>query len=81
VLNRADSKVGMTQEDVSAIVGRSPDIQLPSHRDIARSVNEGKPIVMTRPRSDVARAFRSLADLYAGTPAPKGNVLKRRRKG
>jgi pilus assembly protein CpaE len=81
VLNRADSKVGVSQEDVSAIVGCPADVQVPSHRDIARSVNEGKPIVMSRPKSDVARAFRSLANLYAGTPATKSTVLKRRRKG
>jgi len=79
VLNRADSKVGVTQDDVTAIVGRSPDILVPSHRDIARSVNEGKPVVQSRPRSDVARAFRTLADHYVGKPAAKSSVLKRRR--
>jgi pilus assembly protein CpaE len=79
VLNRADSKVGVTQDDVAAIVGRSADILVPSHRDIARSVNEGKPVVQARPRSDVARAFRTLADHYAGRPAAKSSVLKRRR--
>jgi len=79
VLNRADSKVGVTQEDVTAIVGRSADILVPSHRDIARSVNEGKPVVQNRPRSEVARAFRTLAHHYAGKPAAKTSVLKRRR--
>ena len=81
VLNRADSKVGVTQDDVAAIVGRSADILVPSHRDIARSVNEGKPVVAARPRSDVARAFRTLADHYAGTPAAKSSLRKRRRNG
>ena len=79
VLNRADSKVGVTHEDVTAIVGRSADILVPSHRDIARSVNEGKPVVRARPKSDVARAFRTLADHYAGGPAVKSGALKRRR--
>ena len=79
VLNRADSKVGVTQDDVTAIIGRSADILVPSHRDIARSVNEGKPVVQARPRSDVARAFRTLADHYAGRSAAKSSVLKRRR--
>src|SRR3954468_102897 len=41
VLNRADSKVGVTQEDVVAVIGRQPDVLVPSHRDVARSVNEG----------------------------------------
>jgi len=82
VLNRADSKVGVTQEDVTAIVGRSADVLVPSHRDIARSVNEGQPVVRARPRSEPAKAFRALAELYIGRPAAaKGGVLKRRRNG
>jgi pilus assembly protein CpaE len=80
VLNRADSKVGVDQEDVAAIVGRPADIFVPSHRDIARSVNEGKPVVRARPRSEPARAFRTLANRYAGQPVAKSSVLKRRRK-
>jgi pilus assembly protein CpaE len=64
VLNRADTRVGITRDDVQAIVGRVPDILVPSHRDIPRTVNEGLPITASDPRSDAARAFRSLASLY-----------------
>jgi pilus assembly protein CpaE len=64
VLNRADSHVGISYDDVLAIVGRPPDVMVPSNRDIARSINEGKPIVLSERRSDAARAFRSLADIY-----------------
>jgi pilus assembly protein CpaE len=64
VLNRADSRVGITPADVTEIVGRTPDILVPSARDITRSVNEGIPIVQAQPRSEAARAFRSLAALY-----------------
>jgi pilus assembly protein CpaE len=81
VLNRADTSVGVTQDDVAAIVGRRPDVLVPSHRDVVRSINEGAPIVRSRPRSDVARAFRSLAAGYLGTPAPRGRRLSLRRKG
>jgi pilus assembly protein CpaE len=75
VLNRADSRVGITPNDVSTIVGRSPDVFIPSDREIPRSINEGTPIVAARPTSGAAKAFRSLADRYAKTPvsqpAPK----------
>ena len=71
VLNRADSRVGITPDDVSTIVGRGPDISIPSDREIPRSVNEGTPIVATRQQSGAAKAFRALADRYAKTPAPK----------
>jgi pilus assembly protein CpaE len=64
VLNRADSRVGISTDDVAAIVGRTPDVSIPSDRDVPRSVNEGKPIVLTKSKSDAAKAFRSLAAMY-----------------
>jgi len=82
VLNRADSRVGITPADVAEIVGRTPDILVPSARDVTRSVNEGIPIVQAQPRSEAARAFRSLAALYGrsenGNAPSKG---RRRRLG
>jgi pilus assembly protein CpaE len=71
VLNRADSRVGITPDDVATIIGRAPDVSVPSDREIPRSVNEGTPIVATKPSSGAAKAFRSLADRYAKAPAPK----------
>ncbi len=65
VLNRADSRVGITDDDVAAIVGRAPQIRIPSDRAIPRSVNEGAPIVLAQPRTEAARAFRQLAALVA----------------
>ena len=64
VLNRADSRVGITRDDAATIIGREPDVLVPSSRDVARSVNESAPIAMTQPRSDAGRAFRSLAALF-----------------
>lgn len=63
VFNRANTNVGIEREDVLAILGRDVDVLIPSHRDIARSVNQGTPIVLDT-ASDAARAFRSLAGLY-----------------
>ena len=71
VLNRADSRVGITPDDVSTIVGRVPEVSIPSDREIPRSINEGTPIVAARQSSGAAKAFRNLADRYAKTPAPK----------
>jgi pilus assembly protein CpaE len=64
VLNRADSHVGLAHEDVRAIVGREPEVLVPSHRDIARTSNMGTPIVLEARRSEAAKAFRSLAEIY-----------------
>ena len=83
VLNRADTNVGVTQEDVFAVLGRRPDVLVPSHRDVARSVNEGSPVVASRPRSEAARAFTALAAAYIGPVSGAGSQRRRlgRRKG
>jgi pilus assembly protein CpaE len=83
LLNRADTDVGVTQEDVRQVLGRAPDILVPSTRDVVRSINEGRPVSLSRPRSDAARAFQSLAALYLGTPVaePKSLRTRLRRKG
>jgi pilus assembly protein CpaE len=80
VLNRADSRVGITTADVAEIVGRSPDVLVPSARDVTRSVNQGIPIVQAQPRSEAARAFRSLAALYGRGDDGKASSNGRRRR-
>jgi pilus assembly protein CpaE len=79
VLNRADSRVGITRDDAATIIGRPPDILVPSSRDIARSVNESMPIAMAQPRSEAGRAFRSLAALYDRRESTNGAAPHGRR--
>jgi pilus assembly protein CpaE len=66
LLNRAHSRVGISQSDVEAVLGRTPDVFIPSDREIPRTVNEGIPIVVARPQSEPAEAFGRLTDLLAG---------------
>jgi pilus assembly protein CpaE len=83
VLNRADSRVGITSDDVVAIVGRPPDVLVPSDREIPRSINEGSPIVVSRSRSDAAKAFRALAQMYelrVEEPKKNGGFSLRRKR-
>jgi pilus assembly protein CpaE len=68
VLNRADSRVGITREDVISIVGKAPDVSVPSDRDIPVALNEGLPIVLANERSEAARAFRGLAQMFLEEP-------------
>jgi pilus assembly protein CpaE len=77
VLNRADSRVGITHDDVLSIIGRKPDVLVPSDRDIPRSVNQGTPIVVAKARSDAAKAFRSLAALYEVRDGAKNGNRRR----
>jgi pilus assembly protein CpaE len=84
LLNRADSRVGISQDEVAAIVGRVPDVLVPSDRDIPRMLNEGMPIVSAKSDSEAAQAFRSLGNLYLATEASangskRSGFLRRKR--
>ena len=84
LLNRADTRVGITRDDVLAILGRAPDVTVPSDRDIPRSVNEGMPITLAKPRSEASKAFRALAETYVPRKSHTNNGRRRvfaRRKG
>jgi MinD-like ATPase involved in chromosome partitioning or flagellar assembly len=48
----------------------SVDVQIPSSRQVPLSVNEGRPMVFSRPRSTVSRRIGELAErLTSATPA------------
>lgn len=70
VLNRAHSRVGISVNDVIAVLGREPDIFVPSDREISLAVNEGVPIVSAKPDSEASAAFRGLAGMYAEAHGP-----------
>jgi pilus assembly protein CpaE len=77
VLNRADSKVGISPQDVVAIIGREPSVLVPSDREVTRSVNRGEPIALASRRSPAARAFHALAAMYI---ADEGEPEDKRRR-
>jgi pilus assembly protein CpaE len=80
VLNRADTSVGISHADVVAILGRAPDVLIPSQRDVVRWLNAGEPIVLASKRSEPAKAFRALADLAAADRVPVETSNGRRRR-
>ena len=69
VLNRADTNVGITDDDVTMILGRRPDVFVPSDRAVPRAITDGQPIVTAEERSGPAKAFISLANLYLADAA------------
>jgi pilus assembly protein CpaE len=64
VLNRADTSVGIAMGDVERLLGRRPDVLVPSDRAIPTAITEGRTIVAAEPHSAAARAFASLAQRY-----------------
>jgi pilus assembly protein CpaE len=82
ILNRADTSVGISQGDVEQLLGRRPDVLVPSDRTIPRALTAGHTIVDAEPRSAASRAFLSLAEMYARTMVPAAaaspDVVRRR---
>lgn len=64
VLNRADTNVGISERDVQDVLGKTPDVLVPSDRAIPRSITEGRAIIQAEPRSGAARSLSKLADHY-----------------
>lgn len=84
VLNRADSKVGLSPQDVERATKVRVDALVPSSRLVPASLNRGVPVVSSEPRSPIARSVASLAGTLAAAPAsasttnaPKRRLLRR----
>jgi pilus assembly protein CpaE len=69
VFNRADSQVGLTDQDVEGAVGAHLSVHLPSSRDVPVSVNKGVPLALDNPSHPVSLAIRQLANRCAGVTA------------
>jgi pilus assembly protein CpaE len=81
VLNRADSKVGIEASDVEKVLKIKVDALVPSSRLVPASLNDGKPVLLAEPKSDVARSIQSFADQLFGEFSTRRNGPKRRRFG
>jgi pilus assembly protein CpaE len=69
LLNRANTNVGVEQQDILAVLGRDVDAFVPSHRDVTRTMNQGQAIALRRGAS-AGRAFRALAEVYVEEGGP-----------
>ncbi|HVC71459.1 MAG TPA: AAA family ATPase [Acidimicrobiales bacterium] len=70
VLNRANTRVGLSEADAERAVQLKVDAALPSDILVAESVNRGVPVVISSPRSKFAKSIDDLATvLMASAPA------------
>ena len=69
VLNRADSKVGLTIREVEKSLGTEIDATLPSSREVPFAINQGVPVVLSRPKAPVSKALVDLLESVRPTPA------------
>ncbi|NNJ46775.1 MAG: AAA family ATPase, partial [Acidimicrobiia bacterium] len=65
ILNRADSRVGVTADDASAVVGMPVAVAIPSARDVPLSMNQGIPVIEAAPRTQVARRYLEAAAIFS----------------
>ncbi len=78
ILNRADSKVGLDPSDAEDVMEMKIACSIPSSREIPFSLNLGTPVVLSEPKSAVAKQLRSVADLFSPVQAEKSRKGWRR---
>ncbi len=66
VLNRSDSKAKLETKEIEAALRMEISASVPSAGSVAASVNEGRPVVETDPKSKVSKGFESVAEMIAG---------------
>ncbi len=84
VVNRSDSKVGLSSADVESVVRSHISAAVPSSRAVPISINKGTPIVIATPNHPVSQAITRLARerlLSQPVPARKKPFAGRRGAG
>ncbi|KQZ67286.1 AAA family ATPase [Nocardioides sp. Root151] len=83
VLNRADSKVGLSAKEFEETLGVDATISLPSSRDVLAAVNRGEAIVRSNSGHQISKTLAGFAgQLYAdAAPAPPQESAGGSRRG
>lgn len=66
VLNRSDSRVGLTPTDFEDVIGASIVVNLPSSRSVPDSMNRGQTLFRSEPRHAFSKSISTLARTEAG---------------
>jgi pilus assembly protein CpaE len=74
VLNRADSKVGLSVSEVEKTLHVPISVRVPSSRAVPASINRGVPIVLEEPSHPVSQSLRQFAERDLLTGPPNGRV-------
>jgi pilus assembly protein CpaE len=72
ILNRCDSRVGLTPQDVEDAIGIGISTRLPSSKDLPSALNSGVALSLERPRHPFSKAMRTLAEMEAVVPSMAG---------
>lgn len=81
VLNRSNAKARLDDKEIEGALKMSIAAAIPSDGAVAASMNEGRPVVESAPKSRVAKGFESVAELIVGpVPEPGSGKSFLRRK-
>jgi len=64
IINRANTKVGITTEEIESTLMRKIDIAIPSDRLVPLTINQGNPIINGHPKSAVSKSINRLTKLF-----------------
>jgi pilus assembly protein CpaE len=81
LLNRSDSKVGLSVHDVEKTLKTSIACELPSSRAVPASINRGVPIALDEPGHPVSQALRKFAEAKIVVRAAVPQSLRSDRRG
>ncbi|MBK5266125.1 MAG: AAA family ATPase [Acidimicrobiia bacterium] len=80
VLNRSNSRARLDEGEIERSLKMKISASIPSDGLVPASVNEGRPVVLSAPRSKVAKGFESVAALILGEVAESAKTSKKRWK-
>ncbi|GAA3604185.1 AAA family ATPase [Agrococcus terreus] len=72
VLNFADPRSGLSEQDVEATIRSRVDFAIPFSRAVTASLNVGEPLLTRSPRDPVAKQLKKLLGYYAGVGSRRG---------
>jgi pilus assembly protein CpaE len=80
VLNRSNARARLDDREIEGALKSQIQARIPSDGDVAASVNEGRPVVESQPKSKVAKGFGEVFELVTGhkVEAASGGGLFRR---
>ncbi|MBL7060642.1 MAG: hypothetical protein ISS13_02265 [Actinobacteria bacterium] len=63
IMNRSDSRVGITLNEIEDTIGRKINITIPSNRIVPLAINKGIPVVLNYPKSSVSKSINKLTKI------------------
>ena len=78
VLNMADSKCGLSVQDIESTIGAPVDVSVPRSRAVALSTNRGVPVLLDAKKDPAAKGLSQLVDRLGPAAAKQQRSAHRR---